>query len=91
MGGLKDLLSLQLEIPLDYMENRIQTIFLDGKAVDNLGGALVRDGPSWPSLRPCRGWLGPLCDEGGLLPPYDERLLFRKAANRFLKKKAGSS
>ena len=43
-GNIKDLLSLQLEIPPDYVENRIQTIFLDGKAVDDLGETMIRDG-----------------------------------------------
>ena len=42
--NIKDLLSHQLEITPEYVEKRIQTIFLDGKAVDNLGEAVVRDG-----------------------------------------------
>ncbi|MEW6188467.1 MAG: hypothetical protein AB1585_22345 [Thermodesulfobacteriota bacterium] len=43
-GNLRDLLTLTLKIPSDYVENRIQTIFLDGKAVDNPEEAFVREG-----------------------------------------------
>ena len=43
-GNIKDFLSLDLNIPPDYVDKRIQTIFLDGKAVDDLEGTMVRDG-----------------------------------------------
>ena len=40
--SIRDLLCRQLEIPPDYLEKRIQTIFLDGKAVDDPDITIVR-------------------------------------------------
>jgi hypothetical protein len=42
--SIKDLLYRDLGITSDYLETRIQTLFLDGKAVDNPDKAIVRDG-----------------------------------------------
>ncbi len=42
--SLKELLLQHLGISPEYAESRIQTIFLDGKAVDNLEKALIRNG-----------------------------------------------
>ncbi len=42
--SIKDLLSRDLGITAEYMESRIQTVFLDGKAVDDLDSAIIHDG-----------------------------------------------
>ena len=42
--SIRDLLCGQLGIPPDYLEKRIQTIFLNGKAVDDPQIAIVRPG-----------------------------------------------
>ena len=42
--SIQELLSGQLCVPADYVDNRIQTIFLDGKAVDEPKIAKVRPG-----------------------------------------------
>ncbi len=52
-------------------------LFLDGKAVDNLGEAMVRDGSILALSAAMPGvWLGPLCAEEALLPLCEGRLLF---------------
>jgi hypothetical protein len=45
-GGcsIKDLLCHQLGIDAEYVEQRIQTVFLNGKAVDDIETAVVREG-----------------------------------------------
>ena len=42
--SIKELFCDQLGISHDYFDNRIQTIFLDGKPVDNVDAARVYDG-----------------------------------------------
>ena len=42
--SIKDLLSRDLGITAEYMESRIQTVFLNGKAVDDLDSAIIHDG-----------------------------------------------
>ena len=42
--SIKDLLSRDLGITPEYMESRIQTVFLNGKAVDDLDSAIIHDG-----------------------------------------------
>ncbi|MGC1404849.1 MAG: hypothetical protein WA974_18225, partial [Thermodesulfobacteriota bacterium] len=42
--SIKDLLSRDLGITAEYMESRIQTVFLNGKAVDDLDSAILHDG-----------------------------------------------
>ncbi|MBW2572658.1 MAG: hypothetical protein JRE61_09975, partial [Deltaproteobacteria bacterium] len=42
--SLRELLCVQLGVSADYVDQRIQTIFLDGKAVDNIDTAVVRHG-----------------------------------------------
>lgn len=64
-GNIKDLLSLQLEIPPEYVEKRIQTIFLDGKAVDNLGESLVGDGSTLALSAAMPGLVGATLRRGG--------------------------
>ncbi|MCX5908268.1 MAG: hypothetical protein NTY64_14075, partial [Deltaproteobacteria bacterium] len=42
--SLKQLLGEQLGLAPDYLEERVQTLFLDGKVVDDLENAFIRDG-----------------------------------------------
>ncbi|MFO8088555.1 MAG: hypothetical protein R6U13_01850 [Desulfatiglandaceae bacterium] len=42
--SVKKFLVEQTQIDPEYLEKRIQTVFLDGKAVDGLDSAIVRDG-----------------------------------------------
>ncbi|MBN2516557.1 MAG: hypothetical protein JXC33_11060 [Deltaproteobacteria bacterium] len=42
--SVRTLLSETLGLETNYIEERIQTVFLDGEAVDDIGTAVVRDG-----------------------------------------------
>ena len=42
--SLEDLLCCQWQIDREYVMNRISTLFLDGKPVDDLPAAVVNDG-----------------------------------------------
>ena len=73
---IKDLLTLHLEIPLEYVENRIQTIFLDGKAVDNLGEAMVRDGSILALSAAMPGLVGATLRRGGAFASLRRSITF---------------
>lgn len=75
-GSIQDLLSLQLEIPPDYLENRIQTIFLDGKAVDNPGEAVVRDGSTLALSAAMPGLVGATIRRGGAFASLRRAITF---------------
>lgn len=42
--SVRDLMCLQIGVSDDYLDHRIQTIFLDGKVVDNVDTAVIRQG-----------------------------------------------
>jgi len=42
--GIKDFLCNQIGLTPDYLENRIQTLFVDGKAVDDFDDTRIRSG-----------------------------------------------
>jgi hypothetical protein len=66
-GGctIKELLCRQFGIPEPYLEKRIQTIFLDGKAVDNVSAAIVRDGSTLALSAAMPGLVGAMLRKGG--------------------------
>lgn len=59
------LLSDQFGLPAEYIENRIQTIFLNGKPVDNMDTAMVRDGSILALSSAMPGVLGATLRRGG--------------------------
>jgi len=42
--SIKSFLCEQIGLDPEYMENRIQTLFIDGKPVDDMNSAIIRDG-----------------------------------------------
>jgi hypothetical protein len=62
---IKDLLSQTLGITPEYMENRIQTVFLDGKAVDDLDSAVIHDGSVLALSGALPGLVGATLRRGG--------------------------
>lgn len=55
---IKQLLEEQIGLAPDYVEKRIQTIFLDAKPVDDLGTAVIRDGATLTLSAAMPGLLG---------------------------------
>jgi hypothetical protein len=74
--NIKELLSLQLEIPPEYVEKRIQTIFLDGKAVDDLGEAVVRNGSTLALSAAMPGLVGATLRRGGAFASLRRAITF---------------
>jgi hypothetical protein len=78
-GNIKELLSHYLELSPEYIENRIQTIFLDGKAVDDLGEAVVRDGSILALSAAMPGLVGATLRRGGAFASLRRSITFSKS------------
>jgi hypothetical protein len=63
--SLRDFVCEQLGVPEAYLEQRIQTIFLNGKAVDDYTTALVTDGASVALSAAMPGLVGAVFRRGG--------------------------
>jgi len=63
--SIKELLSDRFGLSAEYIENRIQTIFLDGKPVDDMDTAIVRDGTTLALSSAMPGVLGATLRRGG--------------------------
>jgi hypothetical protein len=72
---IEDLL-LNLGIPPEYVENRIQTIFLNGEAVDDLGEAVVQDGSTVALSAAMPGLVGATLRRGGVYAPLRQSITF---------------
>ncbi|HOI74531.1 MAG TPA: hypothetical protein PLO63_10320 [Syntrophales bacterium] len=63
--SLRELLAERFGVPAEYIENRIQTVFLDGKPVDDMDAAVVRDGAVLALSSAMPGLLGAIMRKGG--------------------------
>lgn len=63
--SLRELLAERFGIPMEYIENRIQTVFLDGRPVDDMDAAVVRDGAVLALSSAMPGLLGAIMRKGG--------------------------
>lgn len=63
--SVKELICNQLGIAEDYLENRIQTIFLNAKAVDDLDSTMVTDGSTLALSGAMPGLVGVTMRRGG--------------------------
>jgi hypothetical protein len=64
-GSIQDLLIRDLGLTPEYLETRIQTIFLNGKAVDDPARAIVRDGATLALSGAMPGLVGATFRRGG--------------------------
>jgi hypothetical protein len=63
--SVKDLLCRQLGIQEEYLNDRIQTIFLNGKAVDDVDSSIVRNEATLALSGPMPGLVGAIFRRGG--------------------------
>ncbi len=64
---IRALLRAELGLPDEYIETRIQTVFLDGKPVDDIDTALVRDRATLALAPAMPGLMGAMLRRGGHL------------------------
>jgi len=63
--SVRDLLCRQIGVSDDYLDQRIQTIFLDGKVVDNVDTAMIRQGSALALSAALPGLAGATLRRGG--------------------------
>jgi hypothetical protein len=63
--SVRDLLCRQIGVRDDYLDQRIQTIFLDGKVVDNVDTAVIRQGSTLALSAAMPGLAGAVLRRGG--------------------------
>jgi hypothetical protein len=64
---IRALLRDELGLPDEYIETRIQTVFLDGKPVDDIDAALVQEGATLALAPAMPGLMGAMLRRGGHL------------------------
>jgi len=78
--SVRELLSGTFGIPAEYVENRIQTIFLDGKPIDDMDAAIVRDGSTLALSSAMPGVLGATLRRGGYYAGMRSQITHTEAA-----------
>lgn len=64
---IKTLLCEQWKLSSEYVEDRVKTIFLDGKAVDDIDSAIIKDGSTLALSAAMPGLAGAILRRGGPL------------------------
>lgn len=68
--SIRELLCRQLGVDSDYLDNVIQTVFLDGKPVDDVDNAYVEPGSTLALSAAMPGLVGATLRKGGLLAGF---------------------
>jgi hypothetical protein len=84
---IKELLCGQFGIKDDYLEERIQTIFLDNKTVDDVNSAVIQEGSTLALSAAMPGVLGATLRKGGQYAPMRSQISHVKDITSDLHKK----
>jgi hypothetical protein len=76
--NIRDLLCENFKIDVDYLEDRIKTIFLDGKPVDDVCTALLKDGSVVALSAALPGLVGSTFRRGGVLAAFRNDITHRE-------------
>ena len=76
--SVKTLLCRQLGLSPEYVEKRIQTIFLDGRPVDDVNSAIVEDGSTLALSAAMPGLAGATLRKGGYYAPMRSQISYRE-------------
>jgi hypothetical protein len=76
---VKELLCQQLGVSPEYLEERIQTIFLNGNPIDDVTSAYVRSGSTIALSAALPGLAGATLRKGGYYAPLRSQISFRPA------------
>ncbi|WDN89180.1 hypothetical protein BuS5_02148 [Desulfosarcina sp. BuS5] len=79
--SIRDFLCGQLGLQGEYLDNRIQTLFLNGKAVDDVDSTLVNDGAVLALSAAMPGIMGACLRKGGLYAPMRSNISREKRAS----------
>ncbi len=76
--SIKELLRINFGMPNDYIDNRLQTVFLNGKAVDNIDTAVMKSGSSLALSTAMPGLAGAVMRRGGYLTAMRAQISHRE-------------
>ena len=76
--SIKTLMCEQFGVDANYFENRIQTIFLNGKPVDDAETAIVKDGSTLALSAAVGGLVGSTFRRGGSLAVFRDGITYRE-------------
>jgi len=76
--SIKTLLCDQLGLSPEYLERMIQTIFLDGKPVDNVDTAILKKGATLALSAAMPGLVGAILRKGGYYAPMRRQISHRE-------------
>jgi len=79
-SSIKSLLCQQFGLSPEYVKNKIQTIFLDGKTVDNVDSATVKQGSTVALSAALPGLVGATLRRGGYYAPMRSQISHREEA-----------
>ncbi|MDP3285967.1 MAG: hypothetical protein Q8M56_16170, partial [Desulfobacterales bacterium] len=74
--SVKEFLCNRMFIEQDYLDKRIQTIFLNGKPVDDVNSAIVKDGSAISLSAAMPGLAGATMRRGGVLAAMRSRISY---------------
>ncbi len=74
--SVKEFLCNRMFIEQDYLDKRIQTIFLNGKPVDDINSAIVKDGSAISLSAAMPGLAGATMRRGGVLAAMRSRISY---------------
>ena len=77
-SSVRDFLCEQLHLPADYVENRIQTVFLEGKPVDDFDTATLAPGATLALSAAMPGLVGAVFRRGGYYAPLRDSITYRQ-------------
>jgi hypothetical protein len=76
--SIRTMLCEQLGLSTQYVEDRIKTIFLDGRPVDDIDSAVIRDGSTLALSAAMPGLVGAILRRGGHLAPLRSQITHRE-------------
>jgi hypothetical protein len=76
--SIRTILCEQLGLSPQYVEDRVKTIFLDGRPVDDIDSAVVRDGSTLALSAAMPGLVGAILRRGGHLAPLRSQIAHRE-------------
>lgn len=76
--SMRTMLCQQLGLSPQYVEDRIKTIFLDGRPVDDIDSAFIRDGSTLALSAAMPGLVGAILRRGGHLAPMRSQIAHRE-------------
>ncbi len=79
--SLKDLMCRQIGMAEDYLENRVQTVFLNGHPVDDVNRATVGEGATVALSAAMPGLAGAVLRKGGVLATLRKNITYRNDAS----------